>query len=127
MTDAAAPSTHTTVRTLVPDEPSASSVRELETVVRVTAKRPGADGVVVLELAPVDGSELPPWHPGAHVDLIVAGVAERQYSLCGDPRDCTSYRLGVLRDNAGRGSSLHVHDVLAVGDEVRVRGPRNNF
>ena len=33
----------------------------------------------------------------------------------------------MLRDPAGRGGSLHVHDRLAVGDVVRVRGPRNHF
>jgi len=33
----------------------------------------------------------------------------------------------ALRDPDGSGGSLHVHDKLAVGDLVRIRGPRNNF
>ena len=50
-------------------------------------------------------------------------AATRQYSLCGDPDDLSRYRLGILRDPNGRGSSLYVHDQLKVGDTVRVRGP----
>jgi ferredoxin-NADP reductase len=70
---------------------------------------------------------MPEWTPGAHVDLLIDGVETRQYSLCGDPRDRGSWRLGILRDPQGRGSSLHVHDVLDAGDAVRARGPRNHF
>jgi ferredoxin-NADP reductase len=47
--------------------------------------------------------------------------------LCGDPDDPQAYRLGILRDPAGSGASLYVHDRLQEGDVVRVRGPRNNF
>jgi cytochrome P450/ferredoxin-NADP reductase len=100
---------------------------ELETVARVAVKRTAADGVVALTLRDVDGHPLPPWEPGAHVDLILDGAPTRQYSLCGDLADHHEYRLGILRDANGRGSSLHVHDRLHDGDTVRVRGPRNNF
>ena len=51
----------------------------------------------------------------------------RQYSLCGDRWDPFTYRVGVLREPAGRGGSAFVHDELAVGDLVGVGGPRNNF
>jgi ferredoxin-NADP reductase len=47
--------------------------------------------------------------------------------LCGDPAGAAEYRLGILRDPDGRGSSRYVHDRLQEGDTVRVRGPRNNF
>ena len=56
-----------------------------------------------------------------------AAVPNRQYSLCGDPADRAAYRLGMLRDPTGGGGSRYVHDRLAEGDLVRVRGPRNNF
>jgi cytochrome P450/ferredoxin-NADP reductase len=102
--------------------------RELETEVRVAAKHRAADGVVVLTLSPLDGASLPAWTPGAHVDLLLGGgVPNRQYSLCGEPADRSAYRLGILRDPNGGGGSRHVHDRLAEGDVVRVRGPRNNF
>ena len=51
----------------------------------------------------------------------------RQYSLCGDRWDPSTYRVGVLREPAGHGGSAFVHDELAVGDVVGVAGPRNNF
>jgi ferredoxin-NADP reductase len=100
---------------------------EFEASARVVAKEAVADGVVALTLREAGGRPLPAWEPGAHVDLVLDGVPTRQYSLCGDPADHHDYRLGILRDPDGRGSSLFVHDRLAVGDTVRVRGPRNNF
>lgn len=106
---------------------SSAVAHELETRVRVAAKTEGATGVVSLELTPEIGLALPPWEPGAHVDLVIAGIADRQYSLCGDPEALGSYRLGILLDRQGRGSSSYVHDTLREGDVVTVRGPRNNF
>ncbi len=100
--------------------------REFEATVRLTAKTVVADGVVALTLEPADGGTLAPWTPGAHVDLVLPDAPTRQYSLCGDPGSGT-YRLGVLRDPAGGGGSLYVHDTLQEGDTVRIRGPRNNF
>jgi ferredoxin-NADP reductase len=103
---------------------------EFEADVRVEGKQAAADGVVALTLREVEDRPLPPWTPGAHVDLVLDGVLgdgrTRQYSLCGDPADHHVWRLGVLREGEGH-SSVFVHDRLHVGDVVRVRGPRNNF
>ena len=49
--------------------------------------------------------ELPPWTPGAHVDVKLPDDRVRQYSLCGDPADRSSYRIAVKREAAGRGGS----------------------
>jgi cytochrome P450/ferredoxin-NADP reductase len=103
------------------------ATRELETEVRVAGKDVVADGVVALTLRAAGGQTMPPWEPGAHVDLILGSAATRQYSLCGDPADRTTFRLGILRDPNGSGGSLYVHDRLHSGDTVRIRGPRNNF
>lgn len=51
----------------------------------------------------------------------------RQYSLCSSPEEAEVWRVAVLLEKDGRGGSLHVHDTLAEGDAVRVRGPRNQF
>jgi cytochrome P450/ferredoxin-NADP reductase len=104
-----------------------SAVHELETPAMVASKVMVSDGVVALTLRTPDDQPLAGWEPGAHVDLILDGAPARQYSLCGDPDDVSSYRLGILRDENGRGSSLFVHDRLHEGDAVRIRGPRNNF
>lgn len=94
----------------------------------VVGKEMVADGVVLLTLAGSEAAELPPWHAGAHIDLHVGDPSlVRQYSLCSSPADLTTYQVAVLREPQGRGGSSFVHDVLAVGDEVRIGGPRNNF
>jgi ferredoxin-NADP reductase len=94
---------------------------------RVAGRTEGAEGVVVLELADPTGADLPAWTPGAHVDLLLTDELTRQYSLCGDPADRSVYRIGVLREPAGRGGSAYVHDRLREGDDVDVQGPRNHF
>ncbi len=94
---------------------------------RVTAKRPVAEDVLTLELASPAGLRLRDWEPGAHIDLALPNGMTRQYSLCGDRWDPFTYRVGVLREQAGRGGSHYVHDELEVGDIVGVGGPRNNF
>lgn len=93
----------------------------------VADREQAADGVVVLTLRDPAHGDLPAWTPGAHVDLVLGPALVRQYSLCGDPADRTSYRVGVLREVAGRGGSAHVHDRLVAGTPVHVRGPRNHF
>lgn len=86
-----------------------------------------AEGVMALELTSVDGSDLPGWEPGAHLDLVLPSGLVRQYSLCGDPADRSRYRIAVLRAPDGRGGSAEVHDTALVGRTVKVVGPRNHF
>ncbi|MFB4295780.1 PDR/VanB family oxidoreductase [Actinomadura sp. NTSP31] len=93
----------------------------------VAAKTPASDGVVTLALARPDGGRLPDWAPGAHIDLVLPNGLTRQYSLCGDRWDARTYRIGVLREPAGRGGSAFVHEELEAGDLVGLGGPRNNF
>jgi len=85
------------------------------------------DGVVVLDLGAADGSALPAFEAGAHVDIHIAPGLVRQYSLCSDPADVSRYRLGVLKDPASRGGSVGVHDTLHEGREVQISVPRNLF
>lgn len=86
-----------------------------------------ADGVLALTLRHPLGEPLPVWEPGAHIDVVLGPELERQYSLCGDPADRSAWRIAVLREPDGRGGSAHVHERVAPGDTVRVRGPRNHF
>lgn len=83
-----------------------------------------ADGVVLLSLTSAAGAVLPVWSPGAHIDVIIPGGQERQYSLCGDPLDRQSWRIGVLRE---KHVSAYLHDEIVVGSRLLVRGPRNHF
>ncbi|MFI6954425.1 PDR/VanB family oxidoreductase [Nocardia sp. NPDC050408] len=83
--------------------------------------------VVSLRLESPDARELPPWRPGAHLDLELPSGRLRQYSLCGDPADTRAYRIAVRRIPDGGGGSVEVHDELPVGSRIVVRGPRNAF
>lgn len=86
-----------------------------------------AQRVKSFELRAPAGSLLPPWEPGAHIDLILPSGRIRQYSLCGDRSDLRRYRIAVLLESAGRGGSAEMHADLSVGDELRFAGPRNHF
>lgn len=86
-----------------------------------------AEGVLSVELQLPDGGDLPAWQPGAHLDLHLPGVITRQYSLCGDPANRKTWRIGVLREKSSRGGSKAVHESVRPGDVVTVVGPRNNF
>ncbi|MFD8645200.1 PDR/VanB family oxidoreductase [Streptomyces zaomyceticus] len=93
----------------------------------VTGRATPAEGVVELRL---EGAGLPPWQPGAHVDLVLPSGLVRQYSLCGDPADTASYTVATRLIDAGqggRGGSREVHDRLREGVEIEIRGPRNRF
>ncbi len=71
--------------------------------------------------------QLPAWTPGAHVDLRLANGRVRQYSLCGDPADLSSYEIAIKRETDGRGGSVWAHANLADGAIAHVSAPRNNF
>lgn len=92
----------------------------------VTRTEPLASDVMGVTLSAPDGTELPEWHPGAHLDLVLPSGRVRQYSLCGDPADRSSYRIAVRLLASGGGGSVEVHG-LAQGTPVTVRGPRNAF
>ena len=110
---------------------AASAANAAAATLRVASKQTIADGVVGLTLVDPAGGRLQDWAPGAHIDLILTSADgaqyTRQYSLCGDRRDASSYNVAVLREPAGRGGSAYVHEHLLEGHLVGVGGPRNNF
>ncbi|MFF9853228.1 PDR/VanB family oxidoreductase [Streptomyces litmocidini] len=86
-----------------------------------------AEGVRGLLLADPSGADLAPWEPGAHLEVTLPSGTVRHYSLCGDPADRSTYRLGVLREPAGRGGSEEVHTAVGEGTVLGIRGPFNRF
>lgn len=94
--------------------------------VRVSRRRILAEGVVGLTLVGVDGP-LPAWTPGAHVDVVLPSGLVRQYSLCGSPSGRDRYEIAVLREVAGRGGSVEVHERVTAGAELRITRPKNRF
>ncbi|XUL87666.1 PDR/VanB family oxidoreductase [Streptomyces galilaeus] len=106
------------------DPPTSGRPRTRALRLRVAAKETVADGVVQLRL---EGRDLSGWEPGAHIDLVLPSGLVRQYSLCGDPADTSSYTVATRLVEDGRGGSREVHEQVRVGAELEVRGPRNRF
>ncbi|MEV6840085.1 PDR/VanB family oxidoreductase [Streptomyces sp. NPDC051133] len=106
------------------DPPLSGRPRSRALRLQLTSHETIADGVVQLRL---DGRDLPRWEPGAHLDLVLPSGLVRQYSLCGDPEDGSSYTVATRLVEDGRGGSREVHEQLTEGMELEVRGPRNRF
>lgn len=106
------------------DPPISGRPRSRALRLTVAARETVADGVVQLRL---EGRDLPRWEPGAHIDLVLPSGLVRQYSLCGDPADTSSYTVAARLVEDGRGGSREVHEQVGVGTELEVRGPRNRF
>lgn len=106
------------------EEPTSGRPRSRALRLLVASREEAADGVVQLRL---EGRDLPRWEPGAHLDLVLPSGLVRQYSLCGDPADTSSYTVATRLVADGRGGSREVHEQVAEGMELEVRGPRNRF
>ena len=95
--------------------------------VRVVRRTQEAQDVCALELVAADGSGLPAFSAGSHIDVHLPGDIVRQYSLCNDPSESHRYQIAVLRDPASRGGSAAVHDMLREGDTLAISSPKNHF
>jgi tetrachlorobenzoquinone reductase len=95
---------------------------------RLTDIRPVARDTQLYTFARRDGAPLPPYKPGAHIDLHLPNGLTRQFSLVlptsGNP---DSYTVGVKRDENSRGGSRYIIEQMKVGDEIKISAPRNNF
>lgn len=80
-----------------------------------------------VELRAPDGSNLPTFTAGAHIDLQLPGGICRQYSLANPPAERKHYVLGIGLAPASRGGSAFVHQSLATGDTLEVGEPRALF
>ncbi|WP_175999000.1 PDR/VanB family oxidoreductase [Burkholderia stabilis] len=96
-------------------------------IVRVARKWQEARDICGFEFVSEDGSPLPRFDAGAHIDVHLPGGLVRQYSLCNPPEHGDRYQIAVLRDAGGRGGSRAIHDEVRQGDTVRIGMPRNQF
>lgn len=85
------------------------------------------DNVTAYTFTPLNGTPLPGWTAGAHLDVLVSPEFLRQYSLSGNPADRSSYQIGVLREDGGRGGSALLHRIFEPGRKVFVSKPINHF
>jgi ferredoxin-NADP reductase len=104
---------------------SAVPITKVRTIVDTVED--GGRGIKLFSLVDPDHWELPPFRPGAHIDLHLPGGLVRTYSLCNDPADDKRYVVAVKREAEGRGGSIVLHDAVKVGDTIGVTLPRGGL
>jgi ferredoxin-NADP reductase len=100
-------------------------VRGIKTIVKSVEE--DGPGIRVYTLCDPDLWELPPFRPGAHIDVHLPGGLVRTYSLCNDPADDKHYVIAVKREADGRGGSIVFHDEVKAGDTLVVSLPRGGL
>ncbi len=94
--------------------------------VKVLRKQKLAEQIASLELVRPDGSPLPPFTAGSHIDVHLANDLIRQYSLWNNPSGADCYCIAVLREQASKGGSQAVHKLRA-NSNLKISAPRNRF
>jgi vanillate O-demethylase ferredoxin subunit len=103
-------------------------LRPITTIKTIVEKiEDGGADIKLFSLVDPDRWELPPFRPGAHIDLHLPGGLVRTYSLCNDPADNRRYLVAVKRERNGRGGSAKLHDEVKVGDVIGVSLPRGGL
>lgn len=78
-----------------------------------------------------DGSPLPAFEAGAHVQLPVRTTGgdkdTRHYSIASDPIDQTLWEVAIQREDHGLGGSVFAHTHYGIGLVVNCSAPRNGF
>lgn len=96
---------------------------------KVLTIEPVTDRISLFTLVAANGTALPAYAPGAHIDLDLGAVGIRSYSLIdleppGGPPE--TYRLAIQREDSGEGGSRAMH-ALTEGDTITASEPKNDF
>ena len=94
---------------------------------RLTKIEDAARDTKLYTFARAEGGKLPPYTPGAHIDLHLPNGLMRQFSLVVPNSDPDNYVVGVKRDAASRGGSRYIIEEMRVGNEIKISAPRNTF
>lgn len=105
----------------------ASSKTTADIAVRLDGVSFGAAGINLYRFCSLDGSALPAFEPGAHIDVQISTVHRRQYSLIWPAPSADSYVVAVQVAEAGRGGSKALHYESVVGSTLHISAPRNHF
>ncbi|PWJ55349.1 Ferredoxin-NADP reductase [Quadrisphaera granulorum] len=93
----------------------------------VASVRTAAVDVLEVVLEAADGSPLPAVEAGGHLDLHLEDGRVRSYSVCPPADDPGAWRIAVLRQEQGRGGSVHLHATLRPGCHLVVGLARNGL
>jgi ferredoxin-NADP reductase len=105
---------------------------------RVVRKEAESSLITSFYFQPVDGQPVAAFKPGQFLTFrFPAGGAEivRNYSISSTPDETAHYRISVKREPPPPGApgippgiaSNHLHDSVAVGDEIDIRNPAGQF
>jgi len=94
---------------------------------RIRAIRWEAEDILSFVLEPVGDGLMPPFAPGAHIDVTLAPGLTRSYSLVNDPAVRGAYEIAVHQSPTSRGGSTHIHGQWRAGQIVTISEPKNNF
>jgi ferredoxin-NADP reductase/predicted pyridoxine 5'-phosphate oxidase superfamily flavin-nucleotide-binding protein len=98
---------------------------------KITGIRQLTDRVRAYELRDVHGADLPEIRAGAHLDVPVqlsdGSLSTRCYSIASSPARRDVYEIAVLREDAGHGGSMGVHEEFRLGLVLHCSVPRNGF
>ncbi len=92
-------------------------------------KTPAGGRIAQFTFTAADGSALPSYTAGAHLDFDLGEAGTRSYSLVDftPPGDApASYTIAVQREEDGEGGSIAMH-ALEAGAEVTATVPKNDF
>ena len=83
--------------------------------------------IKMFELKSEDGSPLPHWDAGSHIDIQIGDHMRRSYSLANEPGDTNRYVTAILREADGSGGSKYMHDEISIGDHLTIAEPPTNL
>lgn len=86
-----------------------------------------AKGIISVELRPIEGKHFVAFKAGAYINVYLPNDLVRSYSLLNSPDDRDRYTLTVLLDSHSRGGSAYIHQLLKIGDQLKISLPHNNF
>lgn len=93
----------------------------------VHAVTPVAEGIRSFDLRRPDGSDLPPFTAGSHIDVHLPNGLVRCYSLVNSQAERHRYVLGVSLDRNSSGGSAYMFENDLTGQALKIGAPRNNF
>lgn len=107
------------------DEPTVPARQDVLQVL-VESVEPISSEANAYVFAAVDGSALPQFFAGAHIDVHISPGLIRQYSLTG-LAERGKYSIAVKKEPNGRGGSVAMHERVKRGDSIAISWPRNLF
>jgi len=95
----------------------------------VHSVRDEAKGIKSYELVSANGALLPPYEPGAHINLHLDNSLVRSYSLTRPMPSggAKTYGIAVNLDTQSRGGSVHIYQKVLAGMSLKIEAPRNHF